>query len=92
MNDHVHDGVTGALLAPKSQTISHTSWAAVGGTVGMYAQTVTLPSGYLYDNLVINLRLSTGQPIFPGIVRASATTYTITVNDNTIDLVAEYTS
>lgn len=92
LNDHKHDGTLGALNAPGTQTISSASWVAVGGMVGTYSQTVTLPAGYLYDSIVINLRLSTGQPIYPSIVRASNSTYTVYVNDNTLNLVAEYTT
>lgn len=92
MNDHKHDGVTGAILAPTTQVISSASWAAVAGKVDTYSQVVTLPTGFFYDTLVLTFRLSTGEPVYPSVSRTSATSYTVFVNDNTLNLVAEYSS
>lgn len=90
MNDHVHDGISGAVLTPGSQTILAASWAAVAGKIDTYSQVVTMPTGYSYDTVGILFRLSTGQPIYPSVDRVSATTYRVYVNDNTLALTAQY--
>lgn len=91
-NDHKHDGVTGSPNTPVSQTITSAGWAAVAGKVDTYSQLVTMPTNLFYDTSVINLRLSSGEPVYLSIVRTSTTTYTIFSNDNTLNLIAEYSS
>ena len=95
MNGHSHDGSDSTLLTPAavtkfSSTVSSASWGSLGG--GNYSQTVTVPAQVTeinnYDVMVYVT--STGERIFPRIIRASATTYTIYVNDNSLNLTVKY--
>lgn len=90
LNDHNHDGVTSAPLASTSQNILPGAWAAapIGG--GLYRQLVTMPGTLQYDNVDIWFRLSSGEFVYPSIERASANTYYIYTNDNTLTYVARY--
>lgn len=88
LNDHNHDGLNSNLVNHKTQNILSGGWGAIGG--GMYSQNVVMPAGFLYDERIILLRLSTGEPIYPMIARINATTYSVEVNDNTINLIAYY--
>lgn len=92
LNDHTHDGVTSARIPPISQAISHTNWASVAGKLGIYSQTVTLPSPLLYAGIIIQLRDASGNIVFNSIDAASTNTYVVFTNDNTQDLTAEYGS
>lgn len=92
LNDHVHDGLTSALIPTVSQAISHTTWVAVVGVPGLYSQVVTMPTGLLFAKVVIQLRDSTGNVVENQIDAATSNTYTVFTNDNTLDLVAEYAS
>ena len=92
---HDHDGVDSPLLTPAaitkySSTISSATWGSPSS--GAYSQTITVPAGVTelnnYDVMVYVT--STGERIFPGITRASATTYTITVYDNSLALTVKY--
>lgn len=89
---HNHDGVNSAILPAKTQAISHTSWAALAGFTGTYTQTVTMPTGYSFDTCSILIKLANGSVIYPSIARTSATQYVITINDNSLDLTAVYSS
>lgn len=95
LDAHDHDGVDSPLLTPASvtkysSTVSSGSWSSAGG--GMYTQTITVPASITeFNSSDIYIYItSTGERIFPGIVRASATTYTITVNDNSLALTVKY--
>lgn len=95
MSAHNHDGVDSVLLTPDSiskftSSISHLSWGAP--TAGIYSQTITVPAAVLEvnDYELYTYITSTGERIYPSITRASATTFTIAVNDNTIDLTVRY--
>lgn len=92
LNDHIHDGVTSALIPTITQSIAHASWNAVSGFVGMYKQTVTLPTPLLYAGLIIQLRDVNGNIVNNRIDAASSNTYVVYTNDNTQDLNAEYGS
>lgn len=92
---HSHNGTDSPLLAPAaitkySSTISSGSWSSAGS--GYYTQTITVPAGITeINNYSIYFYItSTGERIFPGVVRASATTYTVTVLDNSLALTAKY--
>lgn len=89
MNDHVHDGVTGAITPAVSVAILAASWAAFGSD-GLYSQTITMPAGRSYDTSQISFRLSTGEFVFPSIDRVSSSQYTIYTNDNSKAYLAIY--
>ncbi len=90
LNDHTHNGTNSALIAITTQTFASGSWVAapIGG--GLYRQLVTLPSGFLYDSIQTDFRLSTGELLFPSVERASASTYYIYINDNSLTVTAYY--
>jgi hypothetical protein len=98
LNGHSHNGVDSAKITPTSitkatQQILAANWVA--GTGGNYTQTVTLPAGYLFSTgLSAKFYIYTGGNITDEIaitpVRASDSTYTLEVNDNTITLTAVY--
>lgn len=90
LNDHTHDGTDAALVAITTQSLLAINWVAapIGG--GLYRQLVTMPVGFLFDAVNISFRLTTGEFLYPSIERASATTYYIYINDNTLGVTAIY--
>lgn len=89
VNDHTHNGVNSAPIV-KSQSILSTNWG-VAGSDGSYTQTITLTTGLTFDTIAIQFRTSTGAVIYPTVAKASSTTYTVTINDNSLALTAIYT-
>lgn len=90
MNDHVHDGTTGAITPNSTQNILKADWVSVSGGAGLYSQVVTLPTGRSYDTTDISFRLSTGEIVNPTVEKVDATSYRVYTNDNTKDYVAIY--
>jgi hypothetical protein len=102
LNDHTHNGVDSEPLAISAidvttQSISSASWVATSG--GTYRQLVTMPvsltagsPALTYDDVALEFRLSTGDIIHPSVEKASSTTFYVYINDNTLNLVAIYTS
>ncbi len=90
MNNHTHNGTNSQLLASTTQAILSAAWAAAPIAGGLYVQTVTMPSGFSYDSCEIWFKLSSNEYVFPSIERASATTFKIYTNDNTLAYVANY--
>ena len=85
LNDHTHNGTDANFLAVTTQSILAANWGAP--TNGTYSQTITLPLvnsvQMQYDSVQLTVKLSTGEIVYAPIVRASATSYTITTIDNT---------
>jgi len=51
------------------------------------------PGDMTFDTIAIQFRLlSTGEMVYPKVVKLTSKTYQVTVNDNTIDLIAIYTT
>lgn len=93
LNDHSHSGVDSVKLTSSSvtavvQTINSASWADQGG--GTYKQTVTMPGGMAYDDYGIIFKLSAGDIIHPTVVKLTASTYDVYINDNTLTIKAVY--
>lgn len=88
LNDHTHNLTDAAQLAVTTQSILAANWSAVAG--GLYSQVITLPAGFLYDVTDLFFRLSTGELWYPTVQRTSASTYTIFINDNTLNATAFY--
>jgi hypothetical protein len=91
MDDHAHDGVSGIKIEAKNvtkstNTIANTDWSAdAGGST--YSYTLTMPTGHIFDNAVMSfIDTDNNIQIFPTVVKASASTMTITVNDNTLNV------
>lgn len=90
MNNHTHNGTDSQFLSSTQQNILAANWTAapIGG--GLYVQTVTVPSGFSYDQCQIWFKLSSNQYVYPSVERLSATTYNVFINDNTLSLIANY--
>lgn len=108
LDAHSHNGIDSTLLATNSvavttQAIASSGWSAPDAS-GSCNQVVTLPSvgnggsggaavQLLYAAIGIEIRLTaTGERVYPKIVAASTTTYTIYTNDNSQNYTAIYTS
>lgn len=102
---HDHDGTDSPLLPPGSivkstSSITAAQWSSDGN--GNYSKVVTVPSGISsspnfadikYYDLIIQIETvgaTFGDRVYPGIERESATTFTVRVNDNTLDLLIYY--
>jgi hypothetical protein len=94
LNDHTHDGTTGAPIpatniAAATATIAAAGWVAVSG--GTYRQLVTVANGKNFSAVQVTFRDSTTfQELLLGTEAASATTYYVHINDNSITLTASY--
>ncbi len=94
LNDHTHNGVNSSKISATAvnaltQSLPNTGWGAFGD---IYSQSVTLPSAQLYDNYYVSFKTTAGEPVFLSAVKTSSTAYTIYSNDNTLGLVAYYTT
>ena len=94
LNDHTHNGTNSAKISTLgvnalTQALPNTGWAPFGS---IYSQSVTLPSAQLYDNYYVSFKTTAGEPVFLSAVKTSSTAYTIYSNDNTLGLVAYYTT
>lgn len=94
LDAHTHDGLTSALLTPASispvsQAISSGSWVLVSN--GIYSQVVTMTSPLTYDGVIISFRLTSNKDIiFLQAEKESSNTYTVYINDNSLDITAVY--
>ena len=94
LSDHDHDGsdsplLTASSVAKHSSTVLAVNWVSQGG--GMYRQLVTVPAAVLeFNSYDIYIYTSTGERIYPTVIRVSATTFYIYVNDNTLALTVKY--
>ena len=94
-NSHDHDGTDGEAIAAKyitkaTDSVAAGSWVAVAGQAGTFSQTKTLPSGYLMATTQIHFLDPNGHPLMLSVEKASATTYTVFINDNSLTLTAVY--
>lgn len=96
-NDHNHDGVNSNTISPASiskftTAILSGAWTPVGGQLGTFTQTVTVPAqiSEINDFEVKFYITSTGAVILPSWERATAGSFTVTVNDTSLDLTAVY--
>jgi hypothetical protein len=94
LNDHSHNGVDSALLSSSSfqaitQNLAAADWVLVSN--GKYRQLVTVPGAIttLADWRVEFLD-SSGNQQYLTMDRVSTTTYYVSINDNSIALVAQY--
>lgn len=96
-NDHTHNGTNSANLSPSAisttgftSAISAASWGSA--TNGIYTQSVTVPAGVTEVNNynVYFYNSSTMERLLLSMTRTAATTYNVSINDNTVNLVAVY--
>lgn len=83
MNNHNHDGVTGAPIAIQTLTATSANWIAAAVGNGLYYQTLAMPTGYLYTASDISVRASTGEVIYPTIQEVDTLHFNVFTNDNT---------
>lgn len=97
LNDHSHDGndsaqLTPAALSGQTQDIDASAWTSVGN--GLYRRLITMPGTLQFDDVSMRMYITNGVDanfeITPSILRASANTYYIYVNDNTLTLKVIY--
>jgi hypothetical protein len=90
-NSHKHDGTDGEQIVAKdiskpTANLSAGSWTVVGG--GTYKQTVTVPAGYLVDNINPKFYITSGgqagYQVHPTVRKVSSTTFDVFTNDNTV--------
>lgn len=90
LNDHNHDGVNSAAISASSLAstvvaVSGAGWGAdLGG--GMYRQVVNMSPGIAFDTATVEVRTSTGERIYPRVVKISAGQFYVYVTDNTLAL------
>lgn len=83
MNDHTHNGTNGARIAKATSTVSAGSWGSdLGG--GAYRQEITLPTGFTFDTVKMEVRRSTGEVTYNTIEKTASTKFYIYTNDNTL--------
>jgi hypothetical protein len=93
VDGHTHNGTDSAplptsSLAVTTQAIVSGSW---GPVTGVFRQLVTLPGGLQFDAVVVSFRdASSGNYYYLSVEKASATTYYVYINDNSINLTAYY--
>ena len=77
LNDHRHK-------ADDSLTVAAANWGSADGN-GIYTQTLTVPNSKNFDDVTFEVRDDADDSIvFPELTKASATTFTIKTNDNTL--------
>jgi hypothetical protein len=93
LNNHTHDGSNSSFLnagsiAPASVDILAVNWTLV--STGIYTQTVTTPLEVNLDDNIMQIKLSTGEFVYPSITRLTPTSFSIRTNDNSLDYVAVF--
>lgn len=95
LNDtHDHDGANSPKLSStaivnSTQAISNANWGSP--TNGLYKQTIAMPGGLAYDTSGIQIRnTANGAAILTTIIKITATSYDIYINDNSLNLTAVY--
>jgi hypothetical protein len=98
LNGHTHDGtdseqIAASVISKSSATILAAAWGSdLGGST--YKQTITLPTGYSFDDTMLKFFISgggaDGQLVYPTVVKLSSSTYDVYINDNTQALKVVY--
>ena len=96
LNDHTHNGSNSDRLGATSLIAATSTILAAGWVLasGVYSQTIVMPTGIVFDEVIIQCVIDNGADVgavfYPNLVKATANTYTISVNDNTLDVTAKY--
>lgn len=101
VNGHTHDGSNSELLSTASVTASTqnidgkdtdpTGWSESPAGSGIWKKTITL-SGLDFDKIMVNFKdQATGDILLLQVEKESTTTYTVYINDTSLDLTAVYT-
>jgi len=89
MNDHSHNGTDGPRIAATTEAVSAASWGSDLGN-GKWRQTITLPTGFTFDNARIEVRRSTGEMVYPTIEKIDSTSFYLYTNDDSLAYVISY--
>lgn len=93
LNDHAHNGTNSAKLTTAAVDVV-TAAIASGDWVldanGHYKQTKTLPGTLEYDEIIIIMRDTSGNQVFPTIEKVSSTSYRVWTIDNSVGYTAVY--
>lgn len=93
LNDHNHDGANSARLQTVKQNLSSDDWvAAASGEADLYEQTVTMPTGLLYNNVEIGFRNDSGDVVYLTTLALSTTTFIVQCNDPSMNPTVVYSS
>jgi len=93
---HTHDGANSSTIATSAlnnttASILSANWVAVAGKAGLYSQVITMPTGLTLGNRgIVFIDSTTGDFYTLSVEQETTTTYTVYINDNTIDLTAIY--
>lgn len=97
LNDHTHNGADSAKLTSASvtstkQNVSSAGWVLVAG--GVYRQLVTMPGSLQYDDYIMIIRNQAGakEQMYLGVEKASANTFYVYINDNSLSITVYYLS
>lgn len=94
---HTHNGTNSSKLNASASTavtasILAASWTQPGGAGTLFQQDVTCPGVIQFDTHAITFRDSTTGAIYLlSVLKLTATTYRVFINDNSITLTALYT-
>lgn len=97
-DSHNHDGdnsepISAKYIVKSSATILAAAWGAdLGGS--SYKQTITLPTGFTFDDTILKFKISGGADdgavIYPTVIKVTGTTYDVYINDNTQAVLVTY--
>lgn len=96
IDSHSHNGTNSAKIPPSSITIasgniSSASWGAVSGKTGLFSQSVTMPTNYLYASNMITFRDTAGSLLMLQTEAGTASdVFVVYCNNSALDLVAYY--
>ncbi len=94
IDGHIHDGVTSPLVSTKNLervtlTASQAEWT-LDESMGEYKQTMTLPAGNDFDQVLLVIRITSGDEaghiVHPTVKKITSSTFDIYCSDNTIDM------
>lgn len=97
LNDHTHNGINSSKLNTSSSvvmtsTILAANWIDSGA--GYWYQIITMPAGILYDEVIISFKNSASpyDLYYLKCVKVSANSFSVSINDPSISLLAVYSS
>jgi len=96
LNDHAHDGITGAPIpatnvVPVTQSVLAANWVAY--VDGIYRQALTVPNGKLFSAVSVSFKGATDfQTYLLGTEASTLYAYYVYVNDPTLSFTATYRS
>jgi hypothetical protein len=93
LNDHTHNGTDSSKIGPSAitgliQDLVSADW--VTGVGGLYSQLVTMPGTLQFNEVLIEFVINSGTDIgcifLPTILKVSANTFYVYINDNSVDV------